>query len=83
MTSVAIRPEELRNHIAQALGALARSVTLARGEVTVVVAADQYLQAMQLLRDAPTCRFEQLIDLCGLDYSAYADRVNEGPRYAV
>ena len=83
MTSVAIRPEELRDHIAQALGALARSVTLARGEVTVVVAADQYLQAMQLLRDAPTCRFEQLIDLCGLDYSAYADRVNEGPRYAV
>ena len=83
MTSVAIRPEELRDHIAQALGALARSVTLARGEVTVVVAADQYLQAMQLLRDAPTCSFEQLIDLCGLDYSAYADRVNEGPRYAV
>ena len=35
MTSVAIRPEELRDHIAQALGALARSVTLARGEVTV------------------------------------------------
>ena len=83
MTSVAIRPEELRDHIAQALGALARSVTLARGEVTVVVAADQYLQAMQLLRDAPQCRFEQLIDICGMDYSAYRDSVWEGARFCV
>ena len=58
-------------------------MTLARGEVTVVVAADQYLQAMQLLRDAPGCRFEQLVDLCGLDYSAYGDREAEGARYCV
>ncbi|WP_042422524.1 NADH-quinone oxidoreductase subunit C [Comamonas granuli] len=83
MTSVAIRPEELRENVAQALGALARSVTLARGEVTVVVAAADYLQAMQTLRDAPACRFEQLIDLCGVDYSAYGDGAWEGLRYAV
>ena len=36
-----------------------------------------------MLRDADNCRFEQLIDLCGVDYSAYADAVNEGARYCV
>jgi NADH-quinone oxidoreductase subunit C len=37
-----------------------------------VVAAADYLEAATLLRDAPGCRFEQLIDLCGVDYSDYA-----------
>ena len=83
MTAVAIRPEELKDHIAQALGALARSITLSHGEVTVVVSAADYLQAMQTLRDAPACKFEQLIDLCGVDYSAFGDGAWEGLRYAV
>jgi NADH-quinone oxidoreductase subunit C len=64
------------------LGERAKSVTVARGEVTVVVAADDYLAAMQLLKDAPEARFEQLIDLCGIDYSTYGDGVWEGPRFA-
>ena len=50
---------------------------------TVIVAAEHYLQAMQTLRDAPACRFEQLIDLCGVDYSTYGDGAWEGPRFAV
>jgi NADH-quinone oxidoreductase subunit C len=36
-----------------------------------------------LLRDAPGCRFEQLIDLCGVDYSSYRDQVWEGDRFCV
>jgi len=36
---------------------------------------------MQTLRDAPGCKFEQLIDLCGVDYSAYRDTDWEGLRY--
>ena len=53
------------------------------GEVTVVVAATDYLAAMEILRDAPQCRFDQLMDLCGVDYSTYAEVGTDGPRYAV
>lgn len=83
MTAVAIRPEELKKNIAAALGAKARQVTLALDEVTVTVAAVDYLESMRILRDSDACKFEQLIDLCGVDYSTYADAVQEGPRYAV
>jgi len=83
MTSVAIHPEKLKDVIAQALGDKAREVRVALGEVTVVVPAASYIEAMRTLRDAPACRFEQLIDLCGMDYSVYGDRVPEGPRYGV
>ena len=34
-------------------------------------------------RDAPGCRFEQLIDLCGVDYADYRNGAWDGPRYAV
>ena len=80
---VAISPEQLQQNIAQQLSGVATSVDLALGEVTVVVPAAQYLQAMQTLRDAAGCQFEQLVDLCGLDYSEYADGTHEGPRFAV
>jgi NADH-quinone oxidoreductase subunit C len=78
---VAVDPQSLRDNIASTLGDKARSVSLALGEVTVVVDAQNYLSVMQTLRDAPACRFEQLIDLCGVDYSSYRDEVWEGPRY--
>ncbi len=41
------------------------------GEATVVVPSDSLLKVAQMLRDQPELRFEQLIDLCGVDYSAY------------
>ncbi|GAD20729.1 NADH-quinone oxidoreductase subunit C [Acidovorax sp. MR-S7] len=83
MTAIAIRPEELRDAVAAALGDKAREITIALDEVTVIVPAAHYLEAMQTLRDAPQCRFEQLIDLCGVDYSAYGNVGTESPRYAV
>ncbi|SFD37231.1 NADH-quinone oxidoreductase subunit C [Paracidovorax konjaci] len=83
MTAIAIRPEALRDAVAAVLGDKARSITLALDELTVSVAVGDYLAAMQLLRDAPGCQFEQLVDLCGLDYSTYGDVGTEGPRYAV
>jgi len=82
MTAIAIQPEKLRDLVAAALGEHARSVTVALGEVTVEVAAAHYLQAMSLLKDHADCRFEQLIDLCGIDYSAYAEVGRDGLRYA-
>ena len=83
MTNVAISPENLKNAIAQALGEKGRAVKVALDEVTIEVAAKHYLEAMRILREAPGCRFEQLIDLCGVDYSAYKDREQEGLRYCV
>ena len=82
-SAAAISPQALRDAVAAALGDMARDVTIALGEVTVVVSAAHYLQAMQTLRDAPGCRFEQLMDLCGVDYSTYANVGTEGPRYGV
>ena len=43
MTAVAIRPEKLKDNIAAALGAKVRQITVALDEVTVVVAAADYL----------------------------------------
>ena len=52
------------------------------GELTLDVPADRYLQAAQALRDHAELRFEQLIDLCGVDYLTYGDRPREGKRFA-
>lgn len=80
--SQAIAPEDLRERLAALLDGRVRSVELSRGEVTVTVAAADYLGVMLTLRDAPIARFEQLIDLCGMDYSAYGDGRWEGARFA-
>ena len=64
--------------------ALGEDVTIsaALGEVTVVVTAADYAQAMLTLRDDPSLRFEQLLDLCGVDYSTYGDGAWDGLRFA-
>ena len=53
------------------------------GEITVEVAADDYRRICERLRDHPDLRFEQCMDLTGVDYAAYADKPREGPRFAV
>jgi len=75
--------ETIAATVAELLGDRARSITVARGEVTLVVAAADYLAVMQQLRDAPQTRFEQLVDLCGMDYSTYGDGRWEGLRFGV
>ena len=50
------------------------------GEITVEVKAAGYLATAERLRNE--LGFEQLIDLCGVDYAAYADKPWEGPRFA-
>jgi NADH-quinone oxidoreductase subunit C len=59
------------------------TVSTALGEVTVVVKAADYARAMLTLRDDPALRFEQLIDLCGVDYSTYGEGAWDGLRFAV
>lgn len=75
--------ETLASALQQVLGDKIRSITTALGEVTIVVGASDYLSAMQALRDDEATRFEQLIDLCGLDYQQYGDGRWEGARFAV
>ena len=81
MTLFAVDPQALKETLAATLGPLARSIDLKLGEVTVVVTAADYLQAAKLLRDAPGCQFEQLVDLCGVDYSEYGMGGWQGPRF--
>jgi NADH-quinone oxidoreductase subunit C len=49
------------------------------GELTIEVPAADYLASANKLREMG---FEQLIDLCGVDYAAYGDRPREGLRFA-
>jgi len=81
--AVSPRAETVRDAVTAALGDLARRIDLELGEITVLVAPSAYLEACRILRDAPGCQFEQLIDVCGVDYSEYKMGEWDGPRYAV
>ena len=58
-------------------------VKVALDEVTIVVKPEQLLDTATALRDAPELRFEQLTDLCGVDYRNYGEGGLPGPRFAV
>ncbi|MEO7495592.1 MAG: NADH-quinone oxidoreductase subunit C [Massilia sp.] len=73
--------ENLELALKTALGEGA-AVSAALGEVTVVVKAADYLASMQTLRDDPSLKFDQLIDLCGVDYSNYGEGAWDGLRFA-
>ncbi|MDB5751555.1 MAG: nuoC [Ramlibacter sp.] len=77
-----IAPETTRDAVVAALGDKAKSVDLRLGEVTVVVKAADYLAAARILKEAPGCQFEQLLDVCGVDYSEYKAGEWEGLRFA-
>jgi NADH-quinone oxidoreductase subunit C len=75
--------ETLQSVLSSALGSSLKKLTHARGEITLHVDADEYIGVVLTLRDHPELKFEQLIDLCGVDYSSYKDQPWEGARYAV
>jgi NADH-quinone oxidoreductase subunit C len=52
-------------------------------ELTVTVPAEQYYSNAQKLKEIFDLGFEQLIDLCGVDYQDYADGTWSGLRFAV
>jgi NADH-quinone oxidoreductase subunit C len=81
-TSHAVEPEVLKNTLAALLGAQAQAIDVVRGELTLVVRAADYLTVMRTLRDAPQACFEQLVDLCGMDYQTYGEGRWEGQRFA-
>ena len=75
--------DALQERVSAALGESAVRFIQDNDELTVVVSSTAYLSAMQALRAAEGCRFEQLIDLCGVDYSDFKGGVWDGARYAV
>jgi NADH-quinone oxidoreductase subunit C len=79
---MASKIETLKANLEAALGARVVSLTEAIGELTLVVKASDYLEVAKTLRDDPKLRFEQLIDLCGVDYQTYGDGAYDGPRFA-
>ena len=65
------------------LGDKLTSLTERLGELTAVVAATDLLSVAATLRDHKDLRFEELIDLSGMDYLDYGDGAWEGKRFAV
>ena len=75
--------DNLKNALQLVLGEKIHSITDELGEITIVIKSSDYLSAMQDLRDHSSTRFEQLLDLCGVDYSGYGDGAWNGARFAV
>jgi NADH-quinone oxidoreductase subunit C len=70
--------------VKRALGDAVVDVSERLGELTVVVKPQGYVATMTLLRDHPDCYFEQLIDLCGMDYSGFGgEGIWDSARFAV
>ena len=59
------------------------SLSESLGELTLVVEAKDYAATVRSLRDDPAVRFEELIDLCGVDYSGFGEGRWKGRRFAV
>ncbi len=74
--------EALSHTLQEHLGDRVKSLKVALGEVTIEVDAADYLAVMQTLCDEPALSFEELIDLCGVDYSTYANAPRAGRRFA-
>lgn len=74
--------ESLEAALRAALSEHVQTISIALGEITVVAAAKNTLEIGRRLRDDPDLRFEQLLDLCGMDYSAYGSSPWVGPRFA-
>ncbi|ESJ16892.1 MULTISPECIES: NADH-quinone oxidoreductase subunit C [Cupriavidus] len=74
--------DTLKSALEKALGNRIGKLVESFDQLTLIVKADDYLEVARMLRDDPSLRFEQLIDLCGVDYSTYGDGAWDGPRFA-
>jgi NADH-quinone oxidoreductase subunit C len=75
--------DQLASNLQSTLGEKITKHVVALGEVTIECKAADYLSVCQLLRDDASLKFEQMIDLCGVDYQQYGDGGYDGLRYAV
>ena len=77
------RLEKLTKNIKTILGDKATKLSVHLDELTIECNPKDLLKVVKTLRDNKKLKFEQLIDLCGVDYSDYADGTWEGQRFAV
>ena len=77
------RIEALSAQLKLALNAGLVKLTEDLNELTIECKAEDFIEVCIKLRDHGELKFEQLIDLCGVDYSEYNDGLWDGPRYAV
>ena|ERR1035437_2220815 len=74
--------EVLSQNLQKCLGDRLGSLQVALDEITIDVDVSDYLDVMMALRDEPELRFEELMDLCGVDYSTYGTGEWSGKRFA-
>ena len=75
--------DQLLSDLQATLGDKITKHVVALGEITIECKAADYLSVCKALRDSPNLKFEQLIDLSGVDYQTYGDGAYDGVRYAV
>jgi NADH-quinone oxidoreductase subunit C len=77
------RLETLKSNLLAQFGPNCK-LTEDRQELTLEVAADQWVDACNTLRDTPALAFELLVDLCGVDYLTYGEPayMAQPPRFA-
>jgi len=78
-----LKLDTLQAALEGALGDTIKGLVRDRGEITITVAAADYQAVALQLRDDPVLKFEQLMDLCGLDYSDYKNEARESARFCV
>ena len=76
------RLEQLQQHLEKSFGSVAK-IEARINELTLTIPAEHYLATAKQLRDDKNFAFEQLVDLCGVDYQAYGDSVWQGLRFGV
>ena len=69
--------DRLAQQLKELLDSRIRSSVEKLGELTIELDAADYLLVMQTLRDDPALKFEQLLDLSGIDYSEIAGWQNK------
>ncbi len=80
---MAAKLEQLKGALDSSLAGKIVSLSESLGELTLVVDAKDYSATARCLRDDPAVRFEELVDLCGVDYSGFGEGRWGGRRFAV
>ncbi len=75
--------DQLSAQLKLALNDNLEEISVALNEITIQCRAENLVEACLKLRDHAELKFEQLIDLCGVDYAEHKDGQWQGPRFAV
>lgn len=78
-----LTPEVLLARVQETLGDKIVHSAVALNEVVIEVRPEDWLEVALSLRDDSGLAFDLMMDLCGVDYSAYKDGTWEGKRFAV